>query len=92
MMGVGQIQFNFSEKVYYWSAVFYSDVHSISSIVNSVLMTISVPLFVVRLKLFDTQLAMLGIISSFLRNIITGSYQHPIGYYISVVIGLFIKT
>jgi len=54
-------------------------------------MTVAVPIFVVRLKLFDTQLALLGIMSIFLRNIVIGSYQHPIGYYISVVIGLLSK-
>ena len=86
-MGPGKVSFQFSEKVYHWSAVLYSDIHSISSIVNSVLMTILVPLFVVKLKLVDTHLGIVGFLAQIFRNIVVGSYQNPIGYYISVVIG-----
>ncbi|CAG2163229.1 unnamed protein product [Oppiella nova] len=86
-MGAGKTQFQFSEKVYLWSATYYSNVHSISSIVNSVLMTISVPLFVVKLRLIDTQIVILGLVSFIMSQIVVGSYQHPIGYYIHVVIG-----
>ncbi|CAG2163228.1 unnamed protein product [Oppiella nova] len=85
--GTSKIQFQFVEKLYLWSPTYYSNIKSISSIVNSVLMTISMPLIVTKLRLLDIQVAILGLVSHISKHIVVGSYQQPIGYYISVAIG-----
>lgn len=84
-----QNMMNFCEKAYHWSANYYSTMSSLTSILSSVSMVFIVPLLVKTWKTTDLNLVLIGIISWYFANVIRGSYQHPIGFFVASFVGAF---
>ena len=82
-----QIVFPFAEKVYNWDAKHFSDIRSLSSIIQIVTMTLIPPFLSTYLKLNESNLGIIGVTSMCLSNIAIGTVIAPLGLYLMYGLG-----
>ena len=75
------ILFPYIEKMFDYNAQQFSQIKSISSIAQILTMAIMTSIFSYRLKLLDTHLAIIGLVSTFLSDIILGTFINLYGFY-----------
>lgn len=79
--------FQFVQKVYNWDAEFYSYMAAGERFSQTVASICVVPVLVKLLKMKDTRLGIIGIISYFVQNLIRGTLMTPNYFYLSLIIG-----
>ncbi|XP_015781099.1 uncharacterized protein LOC107359148 [Tetranychus urticae] len=87
-LGEQNIGFQFSQKVYHWSAEQIGNYGSIVIIFPALGALIGPPLFIHKMNLHDTSLAMIGIVSIMVAFLAKGFILSPIAYFF-VIFGSF---
>lgn len=82
------ITFQFTQKAYRWTADTYSTLNAIASSAVQIVTMLSIPVLVKCFRLRDVTLTILGILSYYGQYIILGAWLTPLGFWISVVVGV----
>ncbi|CAG2178109.1 unnamed protein product, partial [Oppiella nova] len=88
-MGSVIILWQYVEKLFSWSAKYYSNINSLVTVFTIISMAIIIPVFMKKLKVRDMLLAIIGVVSLLLQCLLRGSWQRPDGLYMSFVAGMF---
>ncbi|RWS22408.1 hypothetical protein B4U80_13564 [Leptotrombidium deliense] len=89
MTSFGQVDvlFQYTERVFQWNAIMFSNVNAIGSIASNTTQAIFVVILVKCLKVKDIRLAIIGCVSLTAQIVMRGTLLFPIGYYLSYVVG-----
>lgn len=88
-MGSVMILWQYVEKLFSWSAKYYSNVNSLVTIFTIVSMAVIIPVLMKKYKVRDMLLAIIGVVSLLLQCLLRGSWQRPAGLYLSFIGGMF---
>lgn len=81
------VAFPFVQKVYNWDAVYFSLASTANSLLRPISLLLFMPFILKLIKLSDLEIALLGILSSFLGLIIVGSITSSVGIWLQMIFG-----
>lgn len=81
------VAYPFVQKVYNWDAVYFSLASTVNMLLRPTLLLLFMPFILKLIKLSDLEIALLGIVSSFLGLIIVGSITSSVGIWLQMIFG-----
>lgn len=89
ILGEMTVAFQFAENTYAWSAIYFSNVKTITSLFYAIGVLVLPYILEKHYKLHETTLAIIGILSLIFACIVRGGFPVPLAFYISEAIHTF---
>lgn len=91
-IGLSDLMFGYVEKSFGYDAIQWSNISTVGSIINPVVILLLVPLFTRTLRVSDIQLGIIGTVSKIVSSVSLGSIKTPTGLYLSYATGCLSGT
>lgn len=87
-IGIAKIIFVFTQRMFFWNVEMFSFVSVAGMVTKPVTVLVIVPILAKKFKLSDIEIAIIGVTSIIVASICTGAVMSPMGFYISMALGL----